>query len=170
MRDTETLKFIVDNEIYKSSTKYPTKFIIDIPEALQNFKEYFDEYKDYFNAFPANSLFIFQNHPFPNESEVSCFVRLVDSCMYSLNSNIEIYPIYDYSYPLKEYDNFIKRITYYFTMRKPGSIYDYLQERVYPEKLYKELEEQYPLFNEQIKNITREDVKKKRKVWTYGKH
>ena len=55
-------------------------------------------------------------------------------------------------------------------MRKPGSIYDYLQERVYPEKLYKELEEQYPSFNEQIKNITREDVKKKRKVWTYGKH
>lgn len=171
IRDTDTLKFIVDNEIYKSSTKYPTKFIIDIPNSLQNFKEYFDEYKDYFEAFPANSLFIYQNHPFPHESEISNFARLVDNCMYALNSNIEIYPIYDYSMPQKEYDNFIKRVTYYFTMRKPGSVHEIIREKRAggdPTKFYKELEEQYPAFNNQIINITRAEVKKKEKVWTYG--
>ena len=171
MRDTDTLKFIIDNEIYKSSTKYPTKFIIDIPEALHNFKEYFDEYKEYFNAFPVNSLFLFQNHPFPLESEISCFARLIDDCMYALNSNIEIYPIYDYSLPQKEYDNFIKRVTYYFTMRKSGSIHEIIREKRAggdPPNFYTELKIQYPEFNKQIIEVTRAEVKKKEKIWSYG--
>ena len=62
IRNTEDLHFVVNNEIYKTSTKYPTKFIIDVPEVRGNFKQYFDEQLNYFNKFPANSLFIYQNH------------------------------------------------------------------------------------------------------------
>lgn len=168
IRSTEDLHFIVDNEIYKTSTKYPTKFIIDIPEALENFKDYFDEQFQYFNAFPANSLFIYQNHLFLNESEISCFARLVDNCMYALNSNVEIYPIYDYNQPAKDYDLFVKRLTYYFTMRKPGTICNILKERGNPQEMLNELQENYPLFYKKICTYCRSEVKKKEKVWTYG--
>ena len=165
---TEDLHFTVDNEIYKTSTKYPTKFIINIPEALENFKEYFDENFKYFDAFPTNSLFVYQNHSFPNETENSCFARLVDTCMYALNNNVEIYPIYDYSQPQKLNDLFIKRLTYYFTMRKPGTICNILKERGNPEQMLKDLQEEYPLFYEKICTFSREEVKKKQKVWIYG--
>lgn len=168
IRNTEDLHFIIDNEIYKTSTKYPTKFIIDVPEVRGNFKQYFDEQLDYFNKFPANSLFIYQNHGNKKDNEVEKFAKLIDNCMYALNYNIEIYPIYDNSILPKIYDLFIKRIAYYFTMRKPGTILEKLKERGNPQQFLNEIQEQAPLFYEKICSITRAEVKKKEKVWIYG--
>lgn len=164
VRSIEDLKFIKENEIYKTSTKYPTKFIIDIPD----FKQNFDENLELFKTFPANSLFIYQNHNLPDESEVDNFIRLVDNCMHALNYNVEIYPIYDNSMPPKKYDLFIKRVTYYFTMRKPGTILDILKERGDPTEFLYEIQKDNPIFYEDICNITRNDVKKKLKEWKYG--
>ena len=168
IRSLEDLKFIVDNEIYKTATKYPTKFIIDIPEANKNFKETLDNNFDLFDAFPANSLFIYQNHNLKNESEVDNFARLIDTCMYALNHNIEIYPIYDNSLFPKKYDLFVKRITYYYTMRKSGTILEKLKERGDPTEFLEKIQLEAPLFYEKICSITRNDVKKKLKVWNYG--
>lgn len=168
VRDTDTLHFIVKNQLYKTSTKYPTKFIIDVPEVRENFKEYFDSQFEYFDAFPMNSLFIYQNHSKIGETEVEKFARLVDNCMYALNHNVEIYPIYDNSMPPKIYDLFVKRITYYFTMRKTGTILEKLKERGDPTNFLKEIQEQAPLFYNKISNITRTEVKSKQKEWIYG--
>ena len=164
----EDLKFIVEHEMYKSSTKYPTKFILEIPELWENFKEFCDEYFYLLKKFPMNSLFIYQNHYLPNETEIEKLSKIIDICMYFLNTGREIYPIYDYSQPKRKYDLFFNRVDYYFTMRKPGTILEILQERGNPADLLQELQEKYPIFYNKIQNITREDVKKERKVWTYG--
>jgi len=168
VRNTDDLHFIVDNQLYKTSTKYPTKFIIDVPEVKNNFKEYFDDQFKYFEAFPTNSLFIYQNHGKANETEIEKFAKLVDNCMYALNHNVEIYPIYDNSMPPKIYDLFIKRITYYFTMRKSGTILEKIKERGDPTNFLSEIELQAPNFYNKICNITRAEVKNKQKVWIYG--
>lgn len=168
VRNTDDLHFIVDNQLYKSSAKYPTKFIIDVPEVRNNFKEYFDDQFKYFDAFPTNSLFIYQNHGKANETEIEKFAKLVDNCMYALNHNVEIYPIYDNSMPPKIYDLFIKRITYYFTMRKSGTILEKIKERGDPTNFLSEIELQAPNFYSKICNITRAEVKNKQKVWIYG--
>ena len=168
IRSIEELKFIINNELYKSSTKYPTKFILEIPESLENFKSFCDEYFYLLEKFPANSLFVYQNHYKLNETQIERFAYLIDTCMYFLNSGREIYPIYDNSKIAQEYDLFFKRVDYYFTMRKPGTIVDILQERGKCDKLLNELQENYPIFYNKICTITRAEVKKKEKVWIYG--
>lgn len=168
LRNTEDLKFCADNEIYRTSTKYPTKFILDIPEMVDNFKDYCDEYLDVLKKFPMNSLFIYQNHYQPNESQIERLAKVVDICMYFLNSGREIYPIYDNSQPPRKYDKLFNRVDYYFTMRKPGSIGDMIRERSYCKELLDEIKNNYPIFYNKIETITREQVKKKEKVWIYG--
>ena len=86
LRSIEDLKFATENELYRTSTKYPTKFIIDIPEAITNFKEFSDEYFYLLQKFPMNSLFIYQNHYKPNESDIERLAYLTDCCMYFLNT------------------------------------------------------------------------------------
>ena len=53
-------------------------------------------------------------------------------------------------------------------MRKTGTILEKLQERGNPQQFLDEIKEQAPLFYEKICSITRNDVKKKLKVWNYG--
>ena len=168
IRTIEDLKFCAENEIYRTSTKYPTKFILDIPEMFNNFKEFCDTYIEILKKFPMNSLFIYINHYEEEKSELDYFIKVVDICMYFLNSGREIYPIYDYSKIPHEYDSNYRRVEYYFTMRKPGTIYDILQERRKCDELFEEIKNKYPIFYNKIQNITRDQVKKKQKVWNYG--
>ena len=168
IRTIDDLKFIAENEIYRSSTKYPTKFIIEIPESLENFKDFCDEYFYLLKKFPMNSLFIYQNHYKPNETQIERFAYIVDTCMYFLNTGREIYPIYDNSQLPRKYDKLFNRVDYYFTMRKPGSIENILHERSDYQQLLDELEENYPIFYDKICNITRAQVKSGEKEWIYG--
>ena len=156
IRNIEDLKFCVENEIYRTSTKYPTKFILDIPEMLNNFKEFCDNYFYLLQKFPMNSLFIYQNHYKLNETDIERIASVIDICMYFLNTGREIYPIYDNSQLIRSNDYFFKRVDYYFTMRKPGSIFDILQERKKCDELLQEIKNNYPIFYDKIKNITRE--------------
>ena len=88
--------------------------------------------------------------------------------MYFLNTKREIYPIYDYSQLPTENDYFFKRLDYYFTMRKPGTIVDILQERKKCDELLLKLKNNYPIFYDKICNITRAQVKAGEKEWIYG--
>lgn len=168
VRSLEDLRFIADNKLYRTATKYPTKYIIDIPELHNDFENVFLDNLELFKEFPANCLFVYQNHSLPNESKTNTFIRLVNECMYALNHNVEIYPIYDYSVPPHQFDLYIKRVTYYFTMRKPGTVYDILHEKKDPSALINSVREENPIFYDKIQSISRADVKKKIKVWKYG--
>jgi len=164
----DDLQFIIDNKLYTSGEKYPSHFVLNIPEAINDFKYFCDEYFNLLQKFPANSLFIYQNHYEKDEKEIERLAKIVDICMYFLSLGREIYPVYDYSQPKRKYDLFFNRVDYYFTMRKPGSIINILKERVSPDELLKELEDNYPIFYNKIENITRAEVKQKEKVWIYG--
>lgn len=167
VRSWEDLKFIVDNEIYKSSTKYPTKFILDIPNFLPNFKEECDEHFNLLQKFPSRSLFLFQNH-YEKNNIIEYFCELCDACMYFLSKGKRIYPIYDYSQLKNNYDLFISEVGYYFLMEKPGTILDMLYRRGDPTKMINELKEKTPAFYEQIGKITRAGVKNQIEEWIYG--
>ena len=167
VRSWEDLKFIVDNEIYKSSTKYPTKFILDIPNFLSNFKEECDEHFNLLQQFPSRSLFLFQNH-YKDDNIIEYFCELCDACMECLSKWKRIYPIYDYSQLKNNYDLFISEVGYYFLMEKPGTILDMLYRRGDPINMINELKEKTPIFYEQIKKITRAGVKNQTEEWIYG--
>lgn len=170
IRNLEDLEFIVNNELYKSSTKYPTKFILDLPNILDNFKDLVDNYYYLLEKFPSRSLFLFQNHLQKGETQVQNFVKLCDACMYFLNKGKRIYPIYDYSMIKKPYDSYISEVGYYFLMEKPGSILDMLYRRGDPSKMIEELKEKYPIFYDKIEKITRAEVKQGQKVWKYEEY
>jgi len=167
VRSIEDLKFITEHELQISSTRYPTKIILDIPQILDNFKEIVDNYYNILQNFPARSLFLYLNHYKQNE-EIEYFAKICDACMYFLSLGKRIYPIYDYSLPIKKYDSTMRRMEYYFLMEKSGTILEILKERGDPNNMCKQIEEKYPNFYKQISIITRVGVKNGNEEWIYG--
>ena len=168
LRNIQDLEFVAQNELYKTSTKYPTKFIIDIPEFLNNSKNFIDEYFYLLKNFPARSLFIYQNHYDQNETPIEKLQFLCDSCMYMLKKGKRLYPIYDYSQTPTKYDYNFKRLDYYFLMEKPGTVLDILLERGDSIGLVNEIKEKNPALLEQMSKISRAGVKAGTEEWIYG--
>ena len=167
VRSIEDFKFVVDNELYKSSTKYPTKFILDIPNIIDNFNEFADENYEYINKLPARSLFLYLNH-YKKDNEIKYFKNICDACMYLLPKGKRVYPIYDNSKIENELDKTLRRIEYYFLMEKPGTIEEKLKERGDPTNFCEKIKEKEPNFYNQMITISRAEVKAGTKEWIYG--
>ena len=168
LRTIQDLEFVAQNEIYKTSTKYPTKFIIDIPDFLNNPINFIDEYFYLLKNFPARSLFIYQNHYKQDETVTQKIQFLCDSCMYMLEKGKRLYPIYDYSKIPTKYDYNLKRLDYYFLMEKPGTVLDILLERGDRIELVNEIKNENPALLEQMSKISRAEVKANTEKWIYG--
>lgn len=165
----EDLRFAALNKMHLSSTKYPPKFVLNMPEMWEDFPSFFKEYFEYLNIFPVRSLYVYGNHYNNDESELERMARTVDLCMYALARKVQIYPLYDYSIFRKEYDMFLRRLDFYFLSGCKGPVVDELNHnRGTVAGLLNHMKEEMPIFCDKVCNINRDDVKNNRVEWIYG--
>ena len=168
LNSLEDLQFAATNKMYLSSTKYPPKFVINIPDIWKDFPNFFNEYYEYFKAFPVRSLYIYSNHIKDDSEQLEKLAQVCDICMYALGKKVQIYPIFDYSKLRREYDLFLRRLDFFFLSGCHGPIVDELCNRGDPSELMSKIKEKMPIFYEKINTIHRNDVKIGDKEWLYG--
>ena len=169
LKSLEDLRFAATNKMHLNGMKYPPKFILDIPEMIEDFPSFFKEYYEYFDIFPVRSLYIYDNHYYNNESELERFAKVVDICMYALSRKVQIYGMFDYSINRKNYDSSLRRLDFYFLGGRQGTVVEELQnDRQLPVLFLENMKKEMPIFYKKINEIRRDDVKHNRVEWIYG--
>ena len=162
----EDLQFAAKHKMHLSGTKYPPKFILNMPELREDFPSFFKQYEAELKVFPVRSLYIYSNYK--NMDEIERLAEAIDICMYALARKVQIYTLFDYSMFRKKYDLFLRRMDFYFLGGCKGPVVDELCNRGDPSELMLEIQEKAPLFYEKINTIRRDDVKQNKVDWVYG--